>query len=351
MPGGRLRAEQMQRDAQAMLNAKFMEIPQPIALEGKVVGGTWDTTDGSAAFQQGDTASSFGDDSDQNLIKSYPILTGQPGDYYGTVGNEPAIVLQSQCGNVMSFIQSTVNPPSVPSGERWILHYNQAGVVDAFTKHTNDGPTPNDGLGGAHYGGQAALSTQTTKSGHQVTLNDTTQQVQMTSALGNTQKLDDVAKTISTVTTAGHSVVLNDTLQTIKLQTVNGLEGLFDDATQKIIHQTSAGLRTQIDAVGNAISLVTQTAGAGLGLGNVFSSLDSVQNAAPRFSDIDSMLNGTHGINLERLTDLKNLATAVSVALASASPAVTVTPASIIAALASLVNVPTPSCSSIVRIL
>ena len=345
MPAGRLRAEQRQRDEAAVLNAKLMEIPQPIALEGKIVGGTWDVTDGSAAFQQGDTASSFGDDSDQNLIKSYPIMTSQPGDYYGPVGGESALVFQSQCGNVMGFIQSTVNPPQVPSGERWILHYNQSGQIDSFIKHTNDGPTTGDGLGGAYYGGDAALTTATTKSGHQLTLNDTNQTAQLTSADGHSVHINDVGQFVQNATVGGHTVTLNDANQQILVLTAGGLQGQFNDATQIITH--IAGTAQSI--LDKATSQAHLLGPSGIGIGNLFNNLASSQAGIVN-NDIESMLNGTHGVNIERLVDLKNVITAMITAMTTSGVPSLPTAAACIAQLASLVNVPTPSGSSIVRL-
>lgn len=225
--------------------------PRDLVLEGIVVAGSWDASTATCQVVIGDTYSAPSDSGDQPDIEQVTVAVGQIGDQYGPVGGERVTLLRTQSGWIALFEHGDDDSQQVPSGERWISHVNAQGVVDAYLRHTNDGPTTGDGLGGAHYGGNAALAKTTTKGGHVLSFNDTTKQAILESAGGHTITLDDAAKLLTILATfTGNGNVV----------------------------------KTIYDPSGNAISHVCPT---GLvALGDLASNLSTVQNAAQRYSDM-----------------------------------------------------------------
>lgn len=329
-------------DLLALVQAIQRDTPTQPVSEGVVASGSWDAAEATVQHIFGETAAiSPDEDNDQPLsVDKMLVATTGIGDQYAPVGNERTVAIPTPSGHVLLFVHGPDDTPQAPSGERWIVHYNAAGQVDAFIKHTNDGPTTGDGLGGAHYGGNAALTQATTKSGHSL-------------------KMDDTAKAVTTQSAGGHSVKLDDSAKTVTMQTTNGLLHKLDDAAQQITHVAGTvkttldaqaqklthaigSVTTIVDGAGNAISHVASA----VGLGDLASNLTAV-NAAMRNADLSTFEDSLHA---QRLSDLENLATAVSQALATASPAVTVSASSIIALIASLAHISVPSGSSVVKI-
>lgn len=277
----------------------------PRLLEGVVLAGSWNPAEGTVQVLVGDTAlaAAMSDSYDAAMIVTATVQTSQIGDQYGPAGAERVVLHESQGSWIATFEHGPDDTPGAPSGERWIAHRNASGVVDAYIKLTNDGPTSGDGLGGTLLGGGGALTKATTKSGHTVAL-------------------DDTAKTVST-TTAG------------------GLKGLFDDVTQQVSH-IAASASTVIDGAANTISQIAGT----VGVGDTFASQPATQ-APIANGDLSTFENSLH---TQRLSDLENLATAVSEGLAQASPAVSLPASVIIGFIASLAHISVPSGSSTVRV-
>ena len=277
----------------------------PRLLEGVVMAGSWNPAEGTVQVLVGDTAlaAAMADSYDAAMIVTATVQTSQIGDQYGPVGAERVVLHESQGSWIATFEHGPDDTPGAPAGERWIAHRNASGVVDAYVKLTNDGPTSGDGLGGTLLGGGGALTKATTKSGHTVAL-------------------DDTAKTITT-TTAG------------------GLEGIFDDLNQRISH-IAQNASTVIDGAANTISHIAGT----VGIGDTFASLPATQ-APIANGDLSTFENSLH---TQRLADLENLATAVSEGLTQASPAVTLPASTIIGLIASLAHISVPSGSTSVKV-
>lgn len=213
------------------------DAPIGTVLEGTVIAGSWDASTATFQVQEG-TSAAVGlvpSTGDQPLIAQVTVAVTQLGDQYAPVGGERVTLLRNGSGWIAFFEHADDDTQQVPAGERWCSHRNAAGEIDAFWKHTNDGPTPGDGLGGAYYGGNAALTKTTTKGGHQVTL-------------------DDVAKLLTILANipGGTNVV-----------------------------------KTIYDPVGNAISHVCPT--GKVAVGDLVTNLSATTNAAYRFTDASSL--------------------------------------------------------------
>lgn len=206
--------------------------PSKPVLEGIVVAGSWDAATATCQVTIGDTYAIPSDSGDQPDIEQVTIAVGQIGDQYAPVGGERVTLLRTQSGWIALFEHADDDSQQVPSGERWISHVNAQGVVDAYLRHTNDGPTTGDGLGGAYYGGNSALTKTTTKGGHSVTLDDT---AKLLTILANIPGGTNVVKTI-------------------------------------------------YDPVGNVLSHVCPT--GKVSLGDIAANLSATQNAAQRYSDM-----------------------------------------------------------------
>lgn len=221
----------------------------PVGLDCIVSGGSWDSTDGTAQAIIGDTdaanalAQQFGEANAQLVPPTLtPVATTQYGDQYGPVGNERVVLIPTQSGLVTMFTHGPDDSPGAPSGEQWRCHRNAAGEIDAFFKHTNDGSTPGDGLGGAHMGGNAALSQLTTKDGWVLKFNDTGKLGTLTSPLGHTVTVDD------------------------------------NPATSGVKVETADGLVSHLDDVLGQINQIAPQVGIGLNFGNMDNDLAAARN-------------------------------------------------------------------------
>ena len=331
----------------------------PHSVEGWIVGSSYKTGDASAELLFGATYPILGDDGDAYInYTSLPLITTQPGDLYGPTGLEHTIAIPTESGYALFYKHGPYDTPSVPPGERWILHKNTAtqaqadtqATWDAGAQWTNDGPTSGDGLGGSHLGYQGAYTTNVTNSGHIIALNDT-------------------AQTISATTAAGHTYVFQDPTPiapqgSVILTTIGGLKSVFDDATQSIQHIAVPGLSMVVDALGevsglpNSISHVVPTGGL-VGLGELAGSLSVTANAATRFSDLsDAMTNQiTQMIGNSHIQLLTAIVTAGGLPTGASATALLATLASsgfpipsFFTLLSSLSGITIPACSQTVLI-
>lgn len=292
------------RDVQGLLTAMraiASERPHSTPEFGTAIGASYDPVASTTGVQIGSTAAIIGDDGDQPIPHpTVRLATMAIGDQYGPrAGNdrvERMLILQTMNGPVGIFVHDYDDAPQAAAGERWIVHYNDAGDVDAFFKHTNDGPTDGDGLGGAHYGGDAGLTQATTKS--------------------------------------GHSVRLDDTARTIETKTADGLSSKHDDNDQTITH-AAGETKTIVDGAGRAIAQVATY----VGIGDHFASLPA--NAAA--------ITNTHLTTFEdslwskRLDDLEKLVAAM---IAAGVPNAGL----VLAQLATLLHTDVPAGSATARI-
>jgi hypothetical protein len=311
----------------------------PIGREGIAQASTWDPTDGTVSVAVGSMLAAFPDTADQAVVqRKIRVGTTQIGDQQGPSGarDDRTVLVPCEGGYVAFFVHGDDDSPGAAAGERWICHRNDAGVIDAFIKHTNDGATTGDGLGGAHYGGNAGLTTATTKSGHALSLNDTAQTAKLASA-------------------GGHIAVLDDNLEQIKIKSAGGLEHLLDDVAQKIQHiagnasvtidkaadaithaaGAAGAVKIIVDGAGNAISHVATE----VGLGDLYGNL-APTNAALSKAHLTQFESDLQAKRLDDLTKL--VAAMISAGVPNSG--------SVLALLATLVPVPVPAGSSIVRI-
>lgn len=327
-----------------LVSAMINERPQPIAIEGRVLAGSYHEVDGTHSVIVGDTDAASvlagvlgdGDLTRLGVPARVPVATHDPNDQYGPRGGEPVVMFPSQSGWHAKFYPDAASNDApgpgpyysvkAPTGERWIFHRNASGTIDSGVKLTNDGPTNGDGLGGTIVGHNGALTQAVTNSGHQVTLDDTAQQITVETASGKLQ------------------TILDDVTQQIQTQAANGLYHLFDGAN-------------------NLISVVAP-AGGGVALGKLWSALDAT-HAAARNDDLNTMLqDGSTGINIQRWVNLVFTMKALLLAMTSSGVPSLPTLAAVVAEMSSVfgTSVPsfgslpswssilTPACSTLVRI-
>lgn len=162
--GGRLKAEQRQRDAEALLAAKMNSRGVPIAREGVIVDGSWRAADASVEVIFADTYAALMDDPGITPLNHprVPLWTTHLEDTFAPVGGERVHLVPTQSGYA-AILQRNADPdmPAVPSGERWIQHRNANGQIDAYIRWTNDGPSAGDGLGSLTALAGALLSVMT----------------------------------------------------------------------------------------------------------------------------------------------------------------------------------------------
>jgi hypothetical protein len=306
--------------------------------EGTVWGGTYNPADGTVDVVVGESVSSFGPAAPGFAVKA-KLMTKAVGQQDGPQGGERAIIIGTP-GNLHAILHCEEDDsPGAPAGESWHLHAKMgtlgAGntpVWDSGIKLTNDGPTEGDGLGGTTIGNVGALT-------------------QMQAGSGSTQithVLNSTAQTVSTtLTQSGLSRVMNGPNQTIKDVVATGTFNEINGATQVITQQAIAGVKRVIDGPNNAITDLANQ----IGLGQSWSSLSSAASAIVN-NDMSTMLNdASTGINIQRLVDLKNVITAMITAMQTSGVPSLPSAAACIAQLATLVDVPVPAGSSIVRIL
>lgn len=257
-----------------------------LGMEGTIVAGTYNPTDGTVQVVVGETLANFDDPDQLPMAITAQLGTMMLGLRGGPQGGERAIIMPTRGGWRCWLEDNFDDAPGVPAGELWFTHYKMgtvgAGntpVPDTGFKVTNDGPTAGDGLGGAHVGEQGAHTTLDTNSGHQVELNDT-------------------AKTVTMKSAGGASTVINDVAETIVTEAIGG------------------NLKTIWDAAGNAISHVVVPSNGILALGDLAANLDSTKAAINAQIVNSTAVGGLAGnINTAILTNLQSYITALTTSL------------------------------------
>jgi hypothetical protein len=323
----------------------------PIGTAAHVVPGSYREGDGTveasvdnadAAYQ---LAAALGDEDTTQWLAHVrvPLVVTDPNDQYGPRGGEPLLLHPTERGRCAQFVADAVAGEAVgagpyytvkaPAGERHILHRNADGAIDSGVQLTNDGPTSGDGLGGTLLGNKGALTAAQTESGHEVSLNDTTQQIKVATAggaLGANPLIaifDDVEQTIT------HAV--SPTLLS-KLDLPNGL------ATT----QVSSAVKTIWDSAGNAISHVVPGGSGGVvALGDLAANLTSGSKGAINNDILTTFGSNINNFGLANLISYAQLLKTVGA----------ITSAQLTAMLAQLVlswvtNVVVPAGSAIVKI-
>jgi hypothetical protein len=283
-------------------------------LEGIVLPGSWDASEGVCQVLIGDTVgyeAPFFADGNQPFMPICTISTPAIGDQYAPVGGERVQVWRAAGGYVCTFEHGLDDTQQVPSGERWISHRATTSDPDspswdAQLQLTNDGPTTGDGLGGTRVGGTAALTRTQTGSGMVTDLNDTLRQA-------------------STKTPGGMSSVMDDIAQKLTISPVASLETMlqFDAVTQSISHLVPSGGMVALGAL-------------------------AADLADAKYAGINNDILTTFGgnINSANLQTIINLAHAmVTAGIPNASNLIPLIVASLIS------NVDVPDGSSVVRML
>lgn len=304
-----------------------------LGTDGVVVNGSYDKVNGTIDVYVGDTFSSL-DPSEQAqgplALRHVQLLTTALGHQAGPVGGERVLLIPRRSGWAAILEHGADDSPQVPAGEHHIVHYAPTAddgaprKVVSFTKYTNDGATPADGLGGKKElaGGYHTVATT---GGHTVTMDDTAKKVTITSAGGHSTTIDDVAKTIRHVT-------------------ASGVTHLLEDTAKRITHDTGLGIKTIVDGAGNTISHVVAS-GGGVGVGSLFGSLTAGAHAAVNQTHLNSLAANTDTAILQQGISMVNMLNTVG----------TMTGAQKTAALALLVagfftSIVKPTGSSTVRI-
>jgi hypothetical protein len=251
---------------------------QRVPLEGVIVPGSYNKTNGTVEVILGHT-----DSIPQGMVAgplSHPILkllTPINGLQGGPRGGERCLIIPRGRGNWgVTLDHWTDDSPGADAGENWYVHKNASGAIDGWTKHTNDGPTGGDGLGGINQQG-GALHVAGTGGGHSIEQNDTTKTVTAKSAGGHKVTLNDAVRYIQMLSKGGHNVLLDDAGTAISIVSAGGLVHKLDDANQQITH-VAGQVEHILDGAGNTISHIVPTGGI-LGLGSLASTLSAENNA------------------------------------------------------------------------
>jgi hypothetical protein len=229
--------------------------------------------------------------------QSVPLATTHIDDTYGPFGGEPCFLASVQGGYVAHIHRTPtagVDSSNVPQGERWILLRNPAGAVISHVKITQNGAS-GDGLGGMDL--------------------LTGSKYNAASAGGHTMLFDDAGK-IASIVSAG------------------GIVSKMDDNLNRLTHQAGSAYAL-FDGAGN---MITHIAGD-INLGALSTAMTSA-NAALNQSHLTTFENS---LFTKRFNDLSMFATAMVAAEVPNAGAV-------IGLLATLLHVPIPSGSSIVKI-
>jgi hypothetical protein len=269
-----------------------------LGYEGTIVGATYKKESGRVMVNIGERYADFDSvdvpstQSQEGYLVEGSLLNMAVGQQAGPQGGERCIVIPTR-GGLWVMLNNDVDDngsdaPGTPAGDFWHLLPKSgtvgAGNIPVFQagyKITQDGPTPGDGLGGTTVGNVGALTKSQTKSGHQVTL-------------------DDTAKAITVQTGDNNlSTVYNETPQTVTT--------------------TSAPGKTYTiwDGAGNAISHVVASGGL-IGLGGVASEMDPTLAAINQHIVNDTGSTGLAGqINSFGLANLVAYITPLTSALSA----------------------------------
>jgi hypothetical protein len=327
---------------------------QTRGVDGIVMTGTWDPTDGTATIAMCDTVFPYTELGDQRiLLTKIPIVVDHPSQQVGPVGDEQVVLTRTRSGWIAHMHADLENGKGLgaPAGERFIAHQKVNGTdpltgriqtqTDLVVKLTNDGSTPGDGLA-AHRVEGGGLHLASTAGGHSDVMDDTAQMMIRKSAGGHSDKLDDAGKAMTRATAGGHTDVMDDDAKTITRTSAGGIVDKIDDAAQTSTRSVNASTKTVMAAAGDEISHVAGQ----VGLGDRFASLPAT-DAAITNSHINSMVGivgfFSGSVNGERLVDMSVFANAM---IAAGVP----NASAVIANLATLSPVLVPSGSSVTRI-
>lgn len=350
-----------------------MRTPLQLSFEGTIVADTYNPTDGSVQVLVGEAFSNFDSDDQLPFAITGQLTTPMLGLQGAPQGGERAILKITRGRYRIELEHDWDDSPNVPTGELHYLHYKigsvgagNTPVADSGFKVTNDGPTPGDGLGGSHWGEKGAHSTMDSNSGHQIELNDTSQQVKIKTAGGPgganplTETYDDATQTIVRAVSAAIFDKLDLQNTKITSQVAANIAAIIDGVAQKVSISASSTVTTIVDGAGNAISHVVGGGGK-VALG----ALAGTGSLIPAISktDLTTMLNdSSNGINVQRFADMVGVITGIHASFATAGVPSLPSLAAIIAALwvalgisapsvPSFGSIPVPSGSSIVSML
>jgi hypothetical protein len=225
----------------------------------EIVPGSWRPTEGTVAVKFPETnaippdlAGGVG----PLTRPRYPVATTSYGRQAGPVGGEHGTIIPRGGKYVVVLHHAKDDSWGAQAGEDVYYHLNDSGNVDSWLKHTNDGPTAGDKLGGASLNGGAFAELRSNNAGgdafHSISLDDTGQAIKITSTLGHKTVYDDEGKAIYTTT-------------------IDGLEHRMDDVSGQITH-TAGNVQTLLDKANNLLRHYV----SGVGLGTVESRLDGV---------------------------------------------------------------------------
>lgn len=208
----------------------------PVALDGIIVEGSWDPTDGTAEFAFGDTlALPVADGANPISHPRLPVLVPAVGEQTGPLGGERAILVRRQSGWAISFEHGPDDSPNAGAGE-WVKRHIPSGASVAIR---NDNQ-PSDGAGAYELQGLAKHS-------------------QVTSG-GLGRVADDNSKTITD--TAGPASTVLDSQNQAITHTVGSATAKLDALKQTITHSVG-NTQAIVDGNGNAISLIAGITGLG----------------------------------------------------------------------------------------
>ena len=107
----------------SIVHAKLLTPPvQHHALEGIVIGGSYNPDEGTVDVLLGDTGAVENDgQSGQVILKGLPLTVHAIGDQQGPLGDERCILVQRWSGYAVQLEHGPDDSPAAPSGERWIV--------------------------------------------------------------------------------------------------------------------------------------------------------------------------------------------------------------------------------------
>lgn len=292
---------------------------QPIALDGFIVAGSWDPTDGTAEFVLGDTLSlPIAPGQSPIAMPRFQVLVPAVGEQTGPLGGERACLVRRQSGWAITLEHGEDDSPNAAAGE-WVKRHIPSGAQMALRNDNVAG----DGKGSFQVDGTAAHK-MTTAGGLGRTADDHAETIVDTAGTTSTT-LDKVHDTVTHATSKAQSLI-DGANQAIK-HTVQGAEGqaqsIIDGANQAIEH-TVGTATAKLDAIkqlithsvgntsalvdgeGNAISLVAGVTG----LGDLASTLSTNPlNAVIAKTHLDT---GLANVDAQFLTNSSVLVTALN---------------------------------------
>jgi hypothetical protein len=347
----------------------------PITHEGVVMDGSYNADQHTLDFKLGDTeaaaaeagqnaAANGGGSFDSPLgVEGAVTIVGPYGDFYAPRGGERAIIIPSRGGGYNAFLHhgsGDGNPQArndalkktsgIQPGDRWLTHFNNADPQnpkpDSIIKLIGDG-TPGDGKGGILVEAAGRHTIRTTR-GVVHEIDDTGNFVSTTDASGFGSTIDFSAKKVMHgvgVAAVSQVAVGTETNSSVTAPMVPTSIATIVDGTGKIISHVAVNAKTIMDGVNNQISHVAGT----VGLGDLASNLAT--------NPVTAALNQSHLTTFEgsmfpqRLTDIKNIATAMLTAMSTSGVPSLPSAAAVFAQIASMAHIPIPAGSQVVRII